>query len=69
MLQDKATDNQNILSEPLRETNGYCSHCHSIVFFMTDRERGYYKQCPNCGNAEHLPRRTLRFDKTSRQWL
>ncbi|MGD0794755.1 MAG: hypothetical protein ABR958_04075 [Dehalococcoidales bacterium] len=69
MLKDSATDNQRILSEPLRETSGYCSNCHSVVLFIPDKERGYYKRCPNCGHAEHLTRRPLRFDRKSRQWL
>jgi hypothetical protein len=69
MPKDSTTENTRILSEPLHETSGYCSNCHSIVFFMTDRKRGHYKQCPNCGYIEHLDRRSLRFDKQMRQWL
>ncbi len=62
-------ENKRILSEPLQETSGYCSSCHSIAFFMVDKELGYYKQCPTCGHAEHLNRRSLRFDRQSHQWL
>ena len=69
MLKDNTAENNRILSEPRLETSGYCPTCHSIVFFMADKERGYYKQCPNCGLAEHLNRRALRFDRQSRQWL
>ena len=57
-----------ILQEPLQETNGYCSNCRSIAFFMVDKKLGYYKQCPDCGHIEYLHRKFLRFDKQSRQW-
>ena len=69
MPKDNALENNRILSEPLHDTSGYCPNCHSIVLFMADKQRGYYKQCPNCGCMEHLNRRPLRFDKNSRQWL
>jgi len=66
---ENTAEKKGILSEPLQETSGYCSNCHSIVFFTADKELGYYKQCPSCGHAEHLNRRFLRFDRQSRQWL
>jgi ribosomal protein S27AE len=69
MPKDNTAENQRILSEPLYETSGYCPQCRNVVFFMADKDRGYYKQCPSCGHAEHLNRRTLKFDKQSRQWL
>jgi hypothetical protein len=57
-----------ILAEPLHEVNGYCSHCRSISHFMVDKQLGYYKRCPTCGNTEYLHRRFLRFNRQSRQW-
>jgi len=57
-----------IVTEPSGEPDAYCSECHSITFFMCDKELGYYKKCPNCGNIEYLNRRFLRFDRQSRQW-
>jgi hypothetical protein len=69
MAKDSAAENNRTLSEPLDETTGYCANCHNNVFFLTDKDNGYIKKCPNCGHAEHLTRRTLRFDKQSRQWL
>jgi hypothetical protein len=69
MPRDIGTENDLILSAPLNEANGYCSYCHSVVYFMSDKERGYYKQCPMCGHAEHLERRPFKFVIRPRQWL
>jgi len=69
MPKENSAENKRILSEPLQEASGFCPHCHGIVYFMVDKERGYYKRCPTCGHAEHLDRRPLNFDKKSRQWL
>ena len=57
-----------ISSEPLHEANGYCASCRSIVYFTLDKELGYLKQCPDCGNIEYLHRRFLRFNRQLRQW-
>jgi hypothetical protein len=57
-----------ISAEPLHEANGYCPICHSVANFTVDKGLGYRKQCPNCGNTEHLRPRILRFDRHLRQW-
>ena len=57
-----------ITAEPLHEASGYCSVCHTLALFTVDKGLGYRKQCPKCGNLEHLRPRTLRFNKKSRQW-
>ncbi len=69
MPKEDTAENKRVLSEPLQETSGFCPSCHNIAHFIVDKELGYYKQCPNCGHAEHLNRRPLRFDKQTRQWL
>ena len=57
-----------ISAEPLHEANGYCPICHNVAHFRMDKELGYLKQCPRCGNIEYLHRKILKFDKHSRQW-
>lgn len=68
MTTENAVESNLIEAEPLEESTGYCSECLSVTFFMFDKNFGYYKQCPNCGNIEYLNRRFLRFDRQSRQW-
>jgi hypothetical protein len=68
MTTRNALESNVVLSEPLDEANGYCASCRSVAHFMVDKERGYYKRCPVCGNIEYLHRRFLRFDRQSRQW-
>ncbi len=68
MTTENTLDSNVIVSEPLEESSGFCTECHSATFFMVDKELGYYKQCPNCGNIQYLHRRFLRFDRQSRQW-
>jgi hypothetical protein len=65
---ENAVETNVIVSEPLEEPSGFCTECHSATLFMFDKEQGYYKQCPNCGNIQYLHRRFLRFDRQSRQW-
>ncbi|HUT68767.1 MAG TPA: hypothetical protein VMW86_09525 [Dehalococcoidales bacterium] len=68
MTTENAVETNVIVSEPLDDSTGYCTECHSITFFMVDKKLGYYKHCPNCGNIQYLHRRFLRFDRRSRQW-
>jgi len=45
-----------------------CPGCGAAMVFKLDRKRGYYKECPDCGNTEFLNRRFLRFDRQTRRW-
>ena len=68
MTTDNALEANVIVSESLEEPSGFCTECHSATLFMVDKEHGYYKKCPNCGNIQYLHRRFLRFDRETRQW-
>jgi hypothetical protein len=65
---EKKLKNEMIQTEPLDNASGYCSRCRSVTHFMIDKEKGYYKSCPICGNIEYLHRKFLRFNRESRQW-
>ncbi|OGO32664.1 MAG: hypothetical protein A2Z29_04805 [Chloroflexi bacterium RBG_16_56_11] len=45
-----------------------CPVCRGKAVFMLDEKVGYYKQCADCGHVEHLNRRFLRLDRSSRRW-